>query len=215
MLYVELQHHKVTPCTPPPPLQPSSLQPMTHHKVCGDVTPYYQPSCSDQKCDISAHWPDSIIEGSSYYPHKKCASCLNRWFDITNPQVKPSSLIRMLNMFSSNWFVWRLPMMDQLHDFPPPALDSTSLTFVCSMWMKCIANMYKDNSAVSMPGGDIMKHAENTCFQFLTHFVVSSNQWCSLKWKGGVISRPLSAITTRQIIANKQQDDQRIMTTFV
>lgn len=50
MLYIELQHHKVTPY--PSFFQPSILQRMTHSEVCGDVTPNYPPPCSDHKFDI-------------------------------------------------------------------------------------------------------------------------------------------------------------------
>lgn len=68
-LYVELQHHKVTPDPPPPRklflFQPISLQPMTHHKVCGDVTPYYQPPCSDLEFDL---WLIDLIQSND--PHQ-------------------------------------------------------------------------------------------------------------------------------------------------
>lgn len=56
MLYVELQHHKVTHT---PLFQPSTLQPMTHRKVCSDVTPCYPPPCSHQKSDL---WLIDLIQ---------------------------------------------------------------------------------------------------------------------------------------------------------
>lgn len=102
MLYIELQHHKVTPF--PPFFSPQTSSVWLTPKYVVTLPQTIHPMFWSQIW-YSAHWPDSIKGGDAYYP-RKSASSWNRWSDITVPQVKLSRLIAMLG---SDWLVLCLP----------------------------------------------------------------------------------------------------------
>lgn len=189
MLYVELQHHKVTPY--PLFFQASSLQPMTHHQVCGDVTPCYPPPCSDQKFDIRLIDLIQSKGGGLLLSTEICFLFKQMvWYyrpTGKNPAVRSGCLICLARIA---FFSCYMPIVDQLHGFPP-AFDGTSLTFVCSMWMKCGAQTCNGITRRARPRHNETCRKTHASNFLLTSSVFRQNQWCSWKRKRWVISRPL------------------------
>lgn len=168
MFHVELQHHKVTPYSSFFFFffQAFSLQTMTHHGVCGDVTPRHQSPSSERKL---ARWPDSVTRllfkqmvwyhrlagRRRQYDHRDAWHVYVWWFSFTSARREP---------------VPRPPSASPAQHF-----DRRSLTWA-------FTNMEQDKAADGMPGWKVIKHVATTCFQFLAQ----SSWWCSATWKGGL-----------------------------
>lgn len=177
MLYVELQHHKVTPY----PSTPLFFRPLASSLWLTTKYAVTLPSTIQPRVLIKNLIFGSLTWFNQRTRPQKSASCLNRWFDITDLQVKAEQSDQNASYVRFRLVCFMFFVL-HAHHGPAPRLPIPPLRVWQRIINSCVQHvneMRRDRAAVSMPGWDIMKHAQNTCFQFLTHFSVSSNQWCS------------------------------------
>lgn len=88
--------------------------------------------------------------------------------------------------------------MEQLHDPNPPPHSFGQHIINIHFQNVNKANMKEDDAAVGTPGWGLMKHGENTCFQFRPRFWGSDGVW-----REAAGDRPAA------VGDHKQQDNQK------